>query len=255
MSSANNTTYEPVHKDEDAAHRKSEEAYEDLEFDPDTELMGNGRTKSYKEPNKSRTVSRILAVANLVLFFVLLVTWLSVLRTTNQFCPGGPNPPWCESPSEERTICENRFSDLWHYVKQPRYEKTEQPSTSPKDSNLHYCFNPNPHLKSIKHGMRLCVCLTIHHSESFELTTSQEYDNSISVSKEMAKKHNLPRTVEMPNDSNELLYGVSVFHQLHCLDVIRQALYPEHYFPHHSHSSLLQHKSRLNVSKPVFEID
>lgn len=104
MSSTNNVTYEPVAKDESASHRKSEDVLEDLEFDPDTELMGGGRSQFYSKSNKSRTVSRILAVANLVLFFVLLVTWFSVLRTNNQWCPGGPEPPYCKPSFRESTI-------------------------------------------------------------------------------------------------------------------------------------------------------
>lgn len=113
MSSTSNIKYEPVSKDDEASHRKSEETYEDLEFDPDTELMGHGRNQSYNKSNKSRTVSRILAVANLLLFFILLITWFNVLSTTNQFCPGGPEPPYCEYSSLlQIAFCKKeKFSD------------------------------------------------------------------------------------------------------------------------------------------------
>jgi hypothetical protein len=41
----------------------------------------------------------------------------------------------------------------------------------------------------------------------------------------------LARTNTSTIDSRLHMYGLEVYHQLHCLDMLRKSYYPEHYFP------------------------
>ncbi|KAB5543049.1 hypothetical protein GE09DRAFT_1191673 [Coniochaeta sp. 2T2.1] len=49
-------------------------------------------------------------------------------------------------------------------------------------------------------------------------------------------------TIEVWFDRGKYDYGLSVFHQVHCLDVLRRAYYPDHYFPNQTVQKVREHK-------------
>jgi hypothetical protein len=56
----------------------------------------------------------------------------------------------------------------------------------------------------------------------------------------------LPRTSEIYYEPGQYIYGISVFHQLHCLNIIRQSFYPERYRPKRRPGLITYHKSKLS---------
>lgn len=68
-----------------------------------------------------------------------------------------------------------------------------------------------------------------------------EFDLEVGLSESFAKEHGLPRSVAWDGNPEIHVYGISVFHQLHCLDIIRRSLYPKRYFPNMSHEQTVQH--------------
>jgi hypothetical protein len=64
---------------------------------------------------------------------------------------------------------------------------------------------------------------------SFQICTYAYYtDGIIEVTAEEAA--NLPNsTAELPHKPNSYVVEIDIFHQLHCLNYIRKALYPDRY--------------------------
>jgi hypothetical protein len=58
----------------------------------------------------------------------------------------------------------------------------------------------------------------------------------------------LPETVEVVDRPGYYAYGVSAYHQLHCLNRIRQSFYPDRFFPDDSKEEIIFHKS---MSGPI----
>lgn len=56
----------------------------------------------------------------------------------------------------------------------------------------------------------------------------------------------LPQTIHAKNDATQWMYGLEVFHQLHCLDYIRQSFYPGHYFPNETKHDVVYHRGMLS---------
>jgi len=54
----------------------------------------------------------------------------------------------------------------------------------------------------------------------------------------------LHETVTATNDPEQHFYGLEVFHQLHCLDYIRQSFWPDIYFPEDSEYTVNHHRGR-----------
>ncbi|EEP82099.1 predicted protein [Uncinocarpus reesii 1704] len=66
-------------------------------------------------------------------------------------------------------------------------------------------------------------------------------EGTVVISKERAAK--LPETVEAWFKPGHYVYGVSVFHQLHCLNRIRKTFYADKFFAHESEEVITFHKN------------
>ncbi|KAH8669042.1 hypothetical protein BX600DRAFT_511086 [Xylariales sp. PMI_506] len=62
-------------------------------------------------------------------------------------------------------------------------------------------------------------------------------ENAINLITEQEADQLSPQTMRAPNDPDHFVMGLSVFHQLHCLNLIRKSLYPEYYHNASSHGS------------------
>ena len=63
----------------------------------------------------------------------------------------------------------------------------------------------------------------------------------------------LPRSVESWAGEDMVVYGVAAYHQLHCLDRIRQSFHPERYFPDEDEEMVIFHRSTflpLHLTQP-----
>ncbi|CAK48457.1 hypothetical protein AnigIFM63604_006335 [Aspergillus niger] len=72
---------------------------------------------------------------------------------------------------------------------------------------------------------------------------SLENDNGFKIANETAKKHGLPKSVELYRDPGYLIYGLGVYHQLHCLNRLRKSFYPDIFYPNMSTEQIEIHKS------------
>ncbi|RDK42480.1 hypothetical protein M752DRAFT_266279 [Aspergillus phoenicis ATCC 13157] len=70
-----------------------------------------------------------------------------------------------------------------------------------------------------------------------------ENDNGFKIANETAKKHGLPKSVELYRDPGYLIYGLGVYHQLHCLNRLRKSFYPDIFYPNMSTEQIEIHKS------------
>ncbi|GAQ46496.1 hypothetical protein ANI_1_1444104 [Aspergillus niger] len=70
-----------------------------------------------------------------------------------------------------------------------------------------------------------------------------ENDNGFKMDIETAKKHGLPKSVELYNDPGYLVYGLGVYHQLHCLNRLRKSFYPDVFYPNMSAEQVEIHKN------------
>lgn len=89
MPFSNSLQYDPIPNDGDTIYAKSEEL---------DDVSGYGGPQTFHRRTVSNKVSRTLAIANLVLFLVLLGTWISLLKQSDEFLPK-LDPPYCKLPS------------------------------------------------------------------------------------------------------------------------------------------------------------
>lgn len=66
-------------------------------------------------------------------------------------------------------------------------------------------------------------------------------DGIVRLPKETADK--LYKTSEIYYEPDYYIYGVSMFHQLHCLDTIRRSFYRERYFPNATDGDYIVHRN------------
>ena len=83
-----------------------------------------------------------------------------------------------------------------------------------------------------------------HNQSSYRVTkhpTNPANEGMIHIHKSRAAS--LSRSVESWVDQDMVVYGVAAYHQLHCLDRIRQSFHPERYFPDEDEAMVIFHRS------------
>lgn len=75
-----------------------------------------------------------------------------------------------------------------------------------------------------------------------------EYDQPVLIPREKAKAKGLPESVEGWLDPGQLVYAVSVYHQMHCLNHIRKTFYADKFFPNETKEQVDFHKSMVAPS-------
>jgi hypothetical protein len=64
----------------------------------------------------------------------------------------------------------------------------------------------------------------------------------------------MPKTTDAFLDPGYSAYGLGVYHQMHCLNYIRKAFYPEELLREDPKEKIIAHKSRLCLCLPIKEV-
>jgi hypothetical protein len=73
-----------------------------------------------------------------------------------------------------------------------------------------------------------------------------EYDHLLVLPTEQTKDR-LPVTVDAFLDPGHSVYGLAVYHQMHCLNHIRKTFYADRFFPNMSMKMVQFHKSKCQI--------
>jgi hypothetical protein len=74
-----------------------------------------------------------------------------------------------------------------------------------------------------------------------------EHDHAILIPTKKAVAKGLPESVDTYLDPGYSVYGLGVYHQLHCLNRIRKTFYPDRYYPGASSHELEHHISMPSI--------